>query len=46
MNNEKLISQIRELCQPPQPESKEQFFQFIKDQGLTNKRSAVMSHRV
>ena len=45
MNNERLISQIRELCQPPQPESKEQFFQFIKDQGLTNKRSAVMSHR-
>ena len=45
MNNERLISQIRELCQPPQPEAKRQFFQLVEERGLSNRRPAVMSHR-
>lgn len=44
MNNEKLISQIREFCHSPQPENKREFFQYLKEQGMMNRRLRVMSH--
>ena len=44
MNNERLITQIRELCHSPQPENKREFFQYLKEQGMMNRRLRVMSH--
>lgn len=44
MNNEKLISQIRELCHSPQLENKREFFQYLKEQEMMNRRLRVMSH--
>ncbi len=43
MNNEKLISQIRGLCHSPQPENKREFFQYLKEQEMMNRRLQVMS---
>ena len=44
MNNERLISQIREICHSPQPENKREFFQYLKEQEMMNRRLRVMSH--
>ena len=44
MNNERLISQIREFCSSPQPENKREFFQQLKEQGIINRRPLAMSH--
>ena len=44
MNNEKLFSQIREICHSPQPENKREFFQYLKEQEMMNRRLRVMSH--
>ena len=44
MNNERLISQIRELCRSPQPEGKRDFFRFIEEQGMARRRPLAMSH--
>ncbi len=44
MNKEKLISQIKEFCHSPQPENKREFFQYLKEQGMMNRRLRVMSH--
>lgn len=44
MNNEKLISQIREFCHSPQPVNKREFFQYLKEQEMMNRRPRVMSH--
>ena len=43
MDNETIKRRIRELCQSPQPERKAEFFQYIKNQGLMNKRSFRLS---
>lgn len=43
MDNETIKRQIRELCRSPQPERKAEFFQYIKHQGLMNKRSFRLS---
>ena len=43
MDNETIKRQIRELCRSPQPERKAEFFQYIKNQGLMNKRSFRLS---
>ena len=43
MDNETIKRRIRELCQSPQPERKAEFFQYIKHQGLMNKRSFRLS---
>lgn len=44
MNNEKLISQIRECCHSSQPENKREFFLYLKEQEMMNRRLTVMSH--
>jgi hypothetical protein len=44
MNNKKLILQIREICHSPQPENKREFFQYLKEQEMMNRRPRVMSH--
>ncbi len=44
MNNERLITQIRGLCHSPQPENKREFFQYLKDREMMNRRLRVMSH--
>ena len=44
MNNKKLISQIREICHSPHPENKREFFQYLKEQEIMNRRPRVMSH--
>ena len=43
MDNETIKRQIREFCRSPQPERKAEFFQYIKNQGLMNKRSFRLS---
>ena len=44
MNNKIIISQIREICHSPQPENKREFFQYMKEQEMMNRRPRVMSH--
>ena len=44
MNNERLIMQIREACQSPQPENKREFFQYVNAQGKIKQRLQVMGH--
>ena len=44
MNDRRLISQIRELCNSPRPENKREFFQHMKEQGKINQRILVISH--
>lgn len=45
MENEKLITTLRETCRTPEPERKAEFFQRLQEQGLTNRRPISMSHR-
>lgn len=45
MNEKRLILQIRDLCDSPQPEKKRDFFLRLKEQGMINPRQTVMSHR-
>lgn len=44
MNEERLILQIREVCNTPRPEKKREFLQHLKEQGMMNRRLTVMSH--
>ena len=44
MDHNKFVGQVRELCIPPEPEEKKEFFQHLKEQGLLNRRPAVMNH--
>ncbi|MBQ6364082.1 MAG: hypothetical protein IJI62_08760 [Lachnospiraceae bacterium] len=44
MNEERLILQIRDLCDSPQPENKSKFFQYLKEQEMMNRRHPVISH--
>lgn len=44
MNEERLILQIRELCNSPRPEKKKEFLQHLKEHGMMNRRLPVMSH--
>ena len=43
MNEERLILQIREFCNSPQPDNKGDFFRHLKKQGIINQRLPVMS---
>ena len=43
MNNERLISQIRDFFPSPDPEKKREFFQQLKEQGMTKRPPMVMS---
>ena len=43
MNNEMVKSQMRELCQAPGPERKEEFFRQLKAQGLLGRRTRTLS---
>ena len=43
MNNEIVKRQIRELCQAPGPERKEEFFRQLKAQGLLGRRTRTLS---
>ena len=44
MNEERLILQIRNLCDSPRPEKKTEFLQNLREQGMINRRHPVISH--
>ena len=43
MNHKKFAGQMRELCIPPKPGEKMEFFRELKEQGLLNRRPTVMN---
>ena len=44
MDNDRLIIELREICQAPKPERKKQFFRKLEERGVVCRQSAVMNH--
>ena len=44
MDNDRIIEHLKEICQTPEPEEKEAFFQGLKERGLTSRRPEAINH--
>ena len=44
MDNDRIIEQLKEICQTPEAEKKKVFFQGLEERGLTSGRPVVMNH--
>jgi hypothetical protein len=44
MDNDRIIKYLKEVCQTPEPENKEVFFQRLEERGLTSGRPVVINH--
>ena len=44
MDNDRIIKYLKEVCQTPEPENTEVFFQRLEERGLTSGRPVVINH--